>query len=112
MTTNQEKIELLRKASRELRQISAGPIPRDLGEQETKTAHEFFSWCQEAAGEMDGLANLMEATREMAEMNQSFNLQYLQLQQKMQGDNRQFTLMSNIMKVKHDTAKNAINNVR
>jgi hypothetical protein len=56
--------------------------------------------------------NMMIATREMQEMNQSFNLQYLQLQQKMQQENRQFTMMSNIMKTKHDTAKNAINNIR
>ena len=55
---------------------------------------------------------LMNATRQMQQMNQSFNLQYLQLQQKMQADNRKFTLLSNIMKTKHDTAKNAINNVR
>ena len=60
----------------------------------------------------DSQAQLMMATRQMQEMNMSFNLQYLMLQQKMQGDNRQFTLMSNIMKTKHDTAKNAINNVR
>lgn len=57
-------------------------------------------------------SQLMVATKKMQEMNQSFNLQYLQLQQKMQSDNRQFTLLSNIMKTKHDTAKNAINNVR
>ena len=57
-------------------------------------------------------SQLMLATKKMQEMNQSFNLQYLQLQQKLQSDNRQFTLMSNIMKTKHDTAKNAINNVR
>ena len=55
---------------------------------------------------------LMMATKQMQEMNQSFNLQYLQLQQQMQADNRQFTLLSNVMKTKHDTAKNAINNVR
>ena len=30
----------------------------------------------------------------------------------MQADNRQFTLLSNIMKTKHDTAKAAINNIR
>ena len=56
--------------------------------------------------------DLMNATKEMQEMNMSFNLQYLQLQQQMQSDNRQFTLISNIMKTKHDSAKNAINNVR
>jgi hypothetical protein len=55
---------------------------------------------------------LPDATKKMQEMNQSFNLQYLQLQQDMQAQNRQFTLISNIMKVKHDTAKAAINNVR
>ncbi len=59
-----------------------------------------------------GGTELMNATRDMQEMNSSFNLQYLQLQQDMQQDNRQFTLMSNIMKTKHDTAKAAINNVR
>ena len=71
----------------------------------------FGSVAAQAAGG-DAGAQLMMATKEMQEMNQSFNLQYLQLQQKMQSDNRQFTLMSNIMKTKHDTAKNAINNVR
>jgi len=55
---------------------------------------------------------MMVATREMQEMNMSFNMQYLSLQQKMQADNRQFSLLSNIMKTKHDTAKNAISNVR
>ena len=46
------------------------------------------------------------------EMDMSYNLQYLQLQQDMQAENRQFTMMSNIMKTKHDTAKAAINNIR
>ncbi len=55
---------------------------------------------------------LTSATKEMQEMNQSFNLQYLQLQQNMQAENRQFTLISNIMKTKHDTAKAAIQNIR
>jgi hypothetical protein len=52
------------------------------------------------------------AAKQMQELNMSFNMQYLMLQQKMQADNRQFTTLSNIMKTKHDTAKNAINNVR
>ena len=55
---------------------------------------------------------MMAATRQMAEFNASFNLQYLQLQEKIQVDTRQFNLISNIMKTKHDAAKNALNNVR
>jgi hypothetical protein len=58
------------------------------------------------------LEKLFQAAREMAEMSQSFNVQYLDLQKQMQDENRRFTLVSNIMKTKHDTAKNAINNVR
>jgi hypothetical protein len=55
---------------------------------------------------------LRHATKDLQEMNQSFNLQYLQLQQKMQQESRQYTLISNIMKTKHDTAKSAMQNIR
>ncbi len=55
---------------------------------------------------------LAEAARQLREMQRSYSMQYLQLQQKMQSENRRYTLLSNIMKTKHDTAKNAINNVR
>lgn len=62
-----------------------------------------------------------DLTRELAErgpasttktMQQSFNQQYMALQNQMQRESRQFTTISNIMKTKHDTAKNAIANVR
>ena len=65
-----------------------------------------------ASGAESSADQMLLATREMQEMNQSFNLQYLQLQQNMQQENRKFTTLSNVMKAKHDTAKNAINNVR
>ena len=60
----------------------------------------------------DAAGRLFKAAREMQEMQQSFNLQFLALQEAMQKENRQFTMVSNVMKTKHDTAKNAINNVR
>jgi len=65
---------------------------------------------QKTEGEAAG--RLFKAAREMQEMQQSFNLQFLALQEAMQKENRQFTMVSNVMKTKHDTAKNAINNVR
>jgi predicted nucleic acid-binding Zn-ribbon protein len=58
------------------------------------------------------LVRLFAATREMQEMQMSFNLQYLMLQNKISQENRQFSMVSNIMKNKHDTAKNSINNIR
>jgi hypothetical protein len=42
----------------------------------------------------------------------SDNMQYLQTQAQMQNDNRQYAAVSNIMKTKHDTVKNSVNNVR
>ena len=64
------------------------------------------------AAQGDSGAMQLLATKEMQEMNQSFNLQYLELQQNMQNENRKFTTLSNVMKTKHDTAKATINNVR
>lgn len=58
------------------------------------------------------LSTLLETTRQMQEMQMSFNLQYLALQNQMQNENRQYTMVSNIMKTKHDTVKNSINNIR
>ena len=55
---------------------------------------------------------LARSLHDLQETNMSFNLQYLQLQQQMQEENRRFTLLSNIMKTKHDTAKNSIRNIR
>ena len=52
------------------------------------------------------------ATKQMKETQMSFNLQYLQLQQQMQNENRSLTTISNIMKSKHDTAKKSISNIR
>lgn len=57
-------------------------------------------------------AQLMQAIQQMQETQMSFNLQYLQLQNSMQNENRQFTMVSNIMKTKSDTAKNSISNIR
>jgi septal ring factor EnvC (AmiA/AmiB activator) len=56
-------------------------------------------------------SQLMQATQQMQETQMSFNLQYLQLQNSMQNENRQFTMVSNIMKTKHDTTKNTISNM-
>ncbi len=60
-----------------------------------------------AAGEDDVLA----ATRALQQEARTFNLQYLQLQENMQRESREFTALSNVMKVKHDSAKAAINNI-
>jgi hypothetical protein len=48
----------------------------------------------------------------MAELQAGFSLQYLQLQQRIQQETREFNLVSNVLKTKHEAAKNALANVR
>jgi hypothetical protein len=43
---------------------------------------------------------------------ENFNLEYLMLQEKMQNENRQYSLVSTINKTENETIKNSINNVR
>ena len=42
---------------------------------------------------------------------QSANMQFLTLQSNMQQENQKFSTLSNVMKVRHDTAKNSIQNI-
>jgi len=44
--------------------------------------------------------------------SQDFNLYFLQLQEQIAAENRAYTAMSNVLKARHDTVKNAIGNLR
>jgi hypothetical protein len=59
----------------------------------------------------DGDGDIVQATRALQQEARTFNLQYLQLQEGMQRESREFSALSNVMRVKHDTAKSAINNI-
>ena len=41
----------------------------------------------------------------------AMNMQYLELQNTMQQENQTFSTLSNVLKVRHDTAKNSISNI-
>ncbi|NPC87283.1 hypothetical protein HPC49_55055, partial [Pyxidicoccus fallax] len=56
--------------------------------------------------------DLLEAQRAVTAEGQKFNMAYLQLQNEMQRESREHNAISNIMKVRHDSAKAAINNIR
>jgi hypothetical protein len=64
-----------------------------------------------AVGGAGSQGDLLEATRTMQQEAQAMNLQYLQLQERMQQESREFTTLSNVMRVKHDTARAAIGNI-
>jgi hypothetical protein len=53
-----------------------------------------------------------EAARLLQAEGQNFNLRYLELQERLQRETREFTAVSNVMKVRHDAARAAIQNVQ
>ncbi|HEY7680004.1 MAG TPA: hypothetical protein VIC04_05745 [Terriglobia bacterium] len=68
--------------------------------------------CQQAGASRVSPPEVAGALGALCKSDMSYNLQYLQLQTAMQNENRQFTMVSNIMKTKHDTVKNSISNIR
>ncbi len=54
----------------------------------------------------------LEGQRELMQQNQQWTAQYLSLQNEMQRESREFTAVSNILKVRHESSKTAINNIR
>ncbi len=53
-----------------------------------------------------------DALRQVQEQSREMNVFFLDLQQRMQAENRRFTTISNVLKSRHDTARAAINNIR
>ena len=122
-----QRIAKLHETARVFQQLADQPLPANLADRDRPEAERHTAWLKASYQKLTALAGRWQesldhiarqrgtaADRQKAleEMNQSFNLQYLTLQQKMQDESRRFSLLSNIMKTKHDTAKNAINNVR
>lgn len=68
------------------------------------------------AGESSlGGTNAADTLSRQAELNresQAFTAMYLQLQSEMQAESRQYNAVSNVIKVRHESARSAINNIR
>jgi hypothetical protein len=62
--------------------------------------------------EQGGSWELLQAQSLMNQESQQFSMAYLKLQDDMQRESREHNTVSNIMKVRHDSAKAAINNIR
>lgn len=66
-----------------------------------------------AAGSAPGSAANEGATLESSlQQSQDMNIYYLQIQESVNAQNRQFTALSNVLKAEHDTVKTAIGNIR
>ncbi len=116
-------LEQAEKAVREMQALAKTQPERELANNDAKIVAEIHRLVAKrqairssSAGQgqvaPDSSATMTNAAQQMQETQMSFNLQYLMLQNQMQNENRQFAMVSNIMKSKHDTAKNSISNIR
>jgi len=109
---NSQKTQILniRKNARKLRSLSKMKMSKGLNQKEMDEIRTYASWLNESSKKLLVLANKWQKSGE----NESdyYSNELLNLQQALQHENRQFTMISNIMKVKHDTADSVINNVR
>jgi len=64
------------------------------------------------AGMPSGRAGFMTTIKDMQENMMSTNLYMISLQKKFQQINQMFTTVSNVLKMRHDTEKNSIANIR
>ncbi|TFG31239.1 hypothetical protein EU527_12970 [Candidatus Thorarchaeota archaeon] len=114
----ESRIRILKETCKTLHKLSKQSEPRGLSTTEKAELKSYNSWLITACKQLENLLKHGEKILKLKdragalEMQESFNLQYLQLQQDMQAQNRQFTMVSNIMKVKHDTANSVIRNMR
>ncbi len=109
------RVSTLREVSDLLRREASAPTPRNLSTAELDEAKSYSAWLYQTADRLDALAQVGDAaisTGVLTEMSQTFTMQYLAIQQKLQQETREFNLISNIMKTKHEAAKNAVNNIR
>lgn len=63
--------------------------------------------------EFDAHADLLNAMKKVErEKRMSFGVPISRLQEAMQAENRKYESVSNVLKTRHDTAKNSIGNIR
>ena len=90
--------------------VLAGAV-RGVAQSSAAGARGALSSAPPAAGGAGG-GDSFEAARLLQQEGQSFNLRYLELQERLQRETREFTALSNVMKVRHDAARAAIQNVQ
>ena len=104
---------VFRNAAGEEISVSDGRIASVVTEASTLPAEKLVAVAQDLASDMlESAQRLDSAVSRVKDLQRTFHMRYLALQQGMQQEVREFALLSNIMKTKHEAAKNAINNMR
>jgi len=64
------------------------------------------------AGSGTGLSSELSDFWKMQSEGQQMNMEFLKIQEALSRENRVYTTLSNVLKARHETTRNAINNIR
>jgi hypothetical protein len=106
-----ERIAALKSQSRKLTAAARLRPPKPLEGDERRQIESYDRWLQIQSNKARELAERGSAAT-TKEIQLSFNQQYLQLQRQMQAENARYRDVAEIMKNKHDAARNALPNVK
>lgn len=107
----QQRVAHLLTQSRNFARAAAMRPPAKLLPRQRLAINNFDNWLRGASARTGNLAQAGRRAR-TDDMQTSFNMQYLMLQNQLQNESRRFAIVANIMKAKHDTAKSSIGNLR
>jgi hypothetical protein len=108
-----DRVAALRQLSDDLARAAALPPdtrPQTAAVQEELTAYN--DWLNGTSADAAALAAQGEQAIVQSSLQMSFNKQFLALQSRIQKESQGFSSISNVLKTKHDTAKNSISNMR
>ncbi|MEO7251445.1 MAG: hypothetical protein ABIW30_02415 [Arenimonas sp.] len=117
-----ERVARLKQTREQFLAAAAAPLPDGLSAEQRVEAKRYMVWLRVCAAHMEAIAaqgdgggsqaQLPGATKDMQATQEAFSRQYLQLQDSMQNENRQYVAASTLLKSTHDSVKNSISNLR
>ncbi len=102
----QSAVQALASGTRAVAQFAPG------GSFVSAVANAFDAAAAAIGGSEGGTASLLAAQQRLQEEGFANSMRLLELQRKMQKESEAVSTVSNMMKAKHETAKNTINNIR
>jgi hypothetical protein len=122
----QVRIEKLQQAGKQLHELGAQPLPKNLAADEKTQAMRYTRWLINSSRKLNDLASRWQnklndvgmtqsrvlSMKQMKEANTSFNRQYSVIRDELSRELRQYAMISHRMKGNYDSVQSSINSLR
>lgn len=117
-----ERVARLKQTRDQFLAAAAAPLPDGLSAEQRVEAKRYMVWLRVCAAHMEALAaegdggasqaQSLDVSTEMRAAQEAFNRQYLEMQDSMQNENRQYVAAATLLKSTHDSVRKSISNLR